>query len=268
MRDPLDTLGFRKATHVANPHDHRCCIATVLNDDFVLYFQVLLASIQQHNSWFDLPLVIFYGPNRSPLSHDNQQKIVQQYSNVSFREVLESKYDVFKADTPERLLPALYTLETFVIQEYDSVVFLDADMLCQGDISELCTLQVDFAAAPAGKNAASKERRANTFQYRMAINSGVMVIGKRYRTSNNYHQLFKLKSGVHADQNVLTSFFRWKPIYCLDHKYNLHAEYFWQPGDSSPIVHYAGVKPLQEPALPRMQPWFNAAKELGINLPE
>ena len=99
------------------------------------------------------------------------------------------------------------------------------------------------------------------------MNSGVMVIGSKYRTPKFYQQFFRLKSGIMADQNVLTSFFRWRRIYCLPHEYNLHAEFFWQPGDTSPILHYAGVKPLQEPSLPRMAPWFAAAKDLGIDLP-
>jgi hypothetical protein len=106
-----------------------------------------------------------------------------------------------------------------------------------------------------------KEARAGTVCRRIRINTGVLVIGKRYLNDATQRRLARHSGGQFADQDVLNHFLRRRSVYCLDHRFNYHAEFFWR-GDETDVrlLHYAGTKPLDAPDLPRMRPWF-AARE-------
>ena len=246
----------------------RCCMVTALSDDFVEYFLVLMHSIRKHNRWFKHDVIILHGTTLSPLSKKNMERIRKAYAKVSFVAVDEAPYERFHADTPKRLWPALLKLAIFRIRGYDRIVFIDSDILCLGDISYLFTLDVPFAACPAGKDLERKRRVAGKVRWKVGINSGVMVIGKKYLNEATHEKLLRYRSGPCADQDVLTRFLRWRRVYCLPHEYNYHAEFFWhdtnRTNDDVRLLHYAGVKPLENPKLPRMKMWFeerNAMKK-------
>jgi hypothetical protein len=237
-------------------------VATVASDAFTEYALVLLHSIQEHNPWFGgLPLRVFWSPSLSPLSPPNQERIRQAHPGTTFVEVDGARYERHRDRTPPRLMAALLTLEAFGIRDADRVVFLDADMVCLGDLADLFTLDVDLAGCPTGSSRAVKEARAGTFCRGVRINTGVLVIGKRHLNDVTQRRLTRYPSGLFADQDVINGFIRQRPVYCLDHRFNYHAEFFWR-GDETDVglLHYAGTKPLDAPHLPRMRPWF-AARE-------
>ena len=238
------------------------CVATVLNDAFVQYFLVLLFSIKKHNPGFDENVVVIHSKTLSPLSLENQARIRRMHDRVRFLCVDEAPYTRFFPVTPPRLHAALLKLEVFRLPGYDRVIFLDSDMLCLGDLTGLLTLDVSFAASLAGKDRTKKERLAGHTRRRMGFNTGVMVIGKEYLNERTWHELTHapLKPCPTADQDILMRFFRWKKVFCLDHRYNYHAQFFWR-GDGSDgevrLLHYAGPKPLEAPEEPRMRIWFD-----------
>jgi Glycosyl transferase family 8 len=222
----------------------------------------MLDSIRQHNPWFaQLPLRVFWSPQLSPLSPPNQERVRQAHPATAFVSVDGTAYERYRRETPPRLMPALLTLEAFGIRDADRVVFLDADMVCLGDLTDLFELDVDLAACPTGSNRAAKEARAGTFGRRLRINTGVLVIGRRYLNDATQRRLARYPSGQFADQDVVNGFLRGRSVYCLDHRFNYHAQFFWR-GDETDVrlLHYAGAKPLDAPDLPRMRPWF-AARE-------
>jgi hypothetical protein len=237
-------------------------VATVASDSFTEYVVVLLDSIRRHNPWFArLPLRVFWSPQLAPLSPGNQERVRQAHPPTTFVSVDGAAYERHRRETPPRLMAALLTLEAFGIRDADRVVFLDADMVCLGDVTDLFTLDVDLAGCPTGSNRAAKEESAGTFRRRIRVNTGVLVIGKRYLTDATQRRLAQYQSGPFADQDVLNRFLRGRSVYCLDHRFNYHAEFFWR-GDETDVrlLHYAGTKPLDAPDLPRMRPWF-AARE-------
>ena len=245
-----------------NPH-LSTCVATVVNDDFVDYFIVLIHSILHFNPGFNFPLKVFYSPEVSPLSDQSKARMSRYYPSIEFIEVDNSAYEHFKSDTPDRLYAALLTIASFSIRDFDRVVFLDSDMICQGDISELFTLDTDFAACSSGRDLETKERRANTFRRRMVFNTGVLVIGKRYLNDRVCKAIFQKRSGGAADQDVLNRYFRFRRVFCLDHIYNYHAEFFWHEGDTNiRLLHFAGKKPKKEPSEPRMKIWLDYFDQL------
>ena len=235
-------------------------MATVVSDAFTDYALVLLDSIRRHNPWFArLPLRVFWSPQLAPLSPANQALVIQAHAETTFVSVDGVAYERHRAETPPRLMAALLTLEAFGIRGADRVIFLDADMVCLGDLTDLFTLDVDLAGCPTGSNRAAKEERAGTFGRNLRINTGVLVIGRRYLSDATRRRLARYPSGPFADQDVLNRFLRGRPVYCLDHRFNYHAEFFWR-GDETDVrlLHYAGTKPLEAPDLPRMRPWFAA----------
>jgi lipopolysaccharide biosynthesis glycosyltransferase len=240
-------------------------IMTVLNDAFAEYFRVLLFSIIKHNPGFDLPLVILYSETLSPLSTGEQEHIRAMYPNVTFEVIDEKPFARFFPVTPPRLHPALLKLDIFRPRGFDRVIFLDADMLCLGDLSGLFGLDVSFGASLAGKDREKKERMKNRFKFRLGFNTGVLTIGKKYLDGGMYRRLMhqKVKPCPTADQDILIRAFRWKRVWCLDHRYNYHAQFFWK-GDESDvkILHYAGAKPLEQPREARMKIWFAYRDEM------
>jgi hypothetical protein len=240
----------------------RCVVATVANDAFTEYALVLLGSIRRRNSWFaGLPLRVFWSPHLAPLSPGNQKRLRQAHPGTTFVSVDGAAYERYRPETPPRLMAALLKLEAFGIRDADRVVFLDADMACLGDLTDLFTLDVDLAACPTGSNRAAKEACAGTIRRRLRINTGVLVIGRRYLNDATQRRLGRYPSGQFADQDVVNGFLRGRSVYCLDHRFNYHAEFFWR-GDETDVrlLHYAGTKPLDVPDLARMRPWF-AARE-------
>lgn len=243
----------------------RSCLAIAVDDAFTEYALVLIASIREKNAWFQEEVAILWNGELSPLSDANKARLQKAYDRLRFIEVDDAPYRKYFPDAPKHLHPAFIKLGLFRLSEYDRVVFIDADILCLGDIQELFTMKTRFAACPAGKNRAMKERLAGRFKRRVGLNSGVMVIGKRYLNEKTHAKILRYKSGPCADQDVLQRFFRWRGMTVLDHRYNYHAAFFWK-GDGTDgdvrLLHYAGDKPLQKPDLPRMTVWFEAKKRL------
>jgi lipopolysaccharide biosynthesis glycosyltransferase len=249
---PLNKLDSLKAT-----------LVTVLNDRFAEYFGVLLRSVLLHNPWFHFPITIFYSKTISPLQETSQHLMSRIYSNIRYVEVDEQRYKHFHTQTPSHLLPALFSLECFNLTHYMHIVFLDSDMLCLGDISELFTTLVDFGACPGGRNLSLKEGVAGSFRRRVAVNSGMMVIGSRYLNERTYRALFRCQSGPFADQSIFNQFFRFRRVYFFHHKYNYHAQFFWNNTERDKevrLLHYAGTKPLDQPELDHMHIWFEYQK--------
>lgn len=244
----------------------RNVLVTVVNDKFIDYFEVFFHSLKTHNPWLNCPLTVVWSKKLSPLSDESRKRIESIWPVVRYHEVDETRYRVFLVQTPEHMLPALFTLECFNMPEWDKVVFFDADMLCLGDVSELFKTDVAIGICPSGNDRIRKHRLAGGWHIRAGMNTGVLVLGKKYRNQEVYEKLFTYKSGQVADQDVLDNYFRWRPVYCFDHKYNYHAQFFWDEYgemDDVRILHYAGAKPLEHPKEQRMQQWFHYRNSLS-----
>jgi lipopolysaccharide biosynthesis glycosyltransferase len=234
----------------------------VVSDSFMEYFRVFFYSLRKHNPWFDSDLVIIHSPKYAPLSNEHQNEIHTLYPKVTFVVGDEERYLKFSPD--RRLYAALLKIEAFNLRGYDTVIFLDTDMLCLGDLKYLWNIDAPFAAAPAGKDRESKDKLRNRYRLGQGFNSGVMVINKKYLGGKTYEKILTAKAGPHADQEILNPFFRWKWIYCLDHRYNYNAIFFWEGNETDvKILHYAGEKPLEKPNESRMSIWFKYRAEMG-----
>ena len=113
--------------------DGRICIVSVVNDDFVPGFIVLLTSILKHNPWFNLKVKVLYGVAHSMLSLENQEELLKIYNNIEFVLVDERRYtNIYKQrdgvlNTPKRLHAAFYILEAFSFYNFDKFAGISSD---------------------------------------------------------------------------------------------------------------------------------------------
>lgn len=244
----------------------RMCIVTVLNDKFVPYMAVLLHSVLRFHPRLDVPWILFWNRTYSPLSSGNFTMLKSIYTNLEMVEVDAGRYQSFLGKTPERLMAALFALETFAVRGFSRVWFLDADMVCLGDLSRLWDEERPFVACRSGNDYREKRKMQDMYTWDGGFNTGVFMVGEPYLRDDVYRDLFKVecRSYTVADQDVMNTYFRGKPVYLLPQKYNYHAGFFWDQygrDDDVRLLHYAGPKPLEEPDAPRMKPWFEAAEE-------
>ena len=80
---------------------------------------------------------------------------LEQISPVRFEAPdprLRAAVDVLQASEPQLqdIYRRLFSLEIFRLAGYDRVVYLDSDMYCSGDLSELFTRQEALLACPDG----------------------------------------------------------------------------------------------------------------------
>lgn len=238
-------------------------MASVVNNLHAPLFAMLLHSIQQHNPWFTIPVRVLYGGEHGQLDRRVQDILRAIYPDLSFIEVDESRYHHIFKNTPVHIRPSLFKLDCLGMEGPEDIVYIDADILCLGDISELFSVRVPFGASPPGRDREAKMRAAGSFSRNMGLNAGVLMMGERYRRKKIYERFMRLDGvGLMADQQMLNDYFRLVPLYCLHHRYNYHAEFFWDQwgaGDDVRLLHYAGKKPLEAPEEPRMKPWLEAA---------
>ena len=111
------------------------------------------------------------------------------------------------------------TLESFREFDYDKVILFDVDMLCVGDISDLFEQELDYG-----------QRGGNT---------GLVVLGKKYRTLQVYEDLIRMipdHNGDGMDQGILNNYFRGReePILRIYNDYPLR-----ETTPDSRILHWA-----------------------------
>lgn len=234
-------------------------LVTVLNDPFVPYFEVFLASLLHHHPGLDLPFLVFCNDGVSLLSAANRARIARIYPRIEFVTVAVERYAAYMQKTPAKWHAALLALETFRSHGYRRHIFMDADMLCLGPLDLLFDLDEQLAAVPSGPDLARKVRLANRHVRGIGLNSGLFVVGPDLICDRNYDSLFGQPYGGFGDQEIIERCFLRRGYYALPPAYNVHAEFFWNDSARDPqtrILHFAGAKPLAQPAMPRMRIWF------------
>lgn len=172
--------------------------ATVLSDNYMPLFEVLIKSLKQYNTWFDNEFVIICDDT---LNIYNRDKVKSLYKNISFLDIDYSKYNK-KSDIKFK------SIECFSIKA-EKIIFLDTDLLCLGDIKYLTEIEADISMA----------RELN----RPCFNAGVMVINKKYLNEKTYNDLLNYDisniPGYGTDQKIYNNYFSGE-IIAIDSKYN------------------------------------------------
>ena len=169
---------------------------TVCNDKYAVGAQVMLYSMRKNIRGFDdCTVKFFHSPGIADLSEKNRSKIQAIAPNVKFQEVDPAKYMPARmpgaGNRAAECKSAYLTLESFAETGYDKVILFDIDMLCIGDISELFDYDVQYG--------------------QVGGNTGLVVLGEKYRTEGVYQDLIKMivdHNGDGMDQGVMNNYFR------------------------------------------------------------
>ena len=197
---------------------------TVCNDKYIDGALVMLHSMKTNIKHFrECDVKFFYSPGIADLSKSNMKKIKEVAPNVIFEEVDPNNYMPAKIPGAGNRAPecksAYLTLESFKETEYDKVILFDIDMLCIGDVSELFEYDVEYG--------------------QVGVNTGLVVLGKKYRTREVYDGLIEMihsHNGNGMDQGIPNDYFRGReePIPRIFNHYPLY-----EMNVDSRIIHWA-----------------------------
>ncbi len=193
--------------------------------------------------------------------------------NLEGMPITDNEGDFFGMEAYSRLFCA-YT----VPEEVEKILYLDADMICTGDIAELYDLELDEKTWIACEDGGIQEKdliRLNLPLDYKYINSGMLLIDiKKIRENYAEKDMVKMirenqEVLVYPDQDFINKMFR-KDIKIVDNKYNLIAKGTrYKDLKSKPlIIHYAGsTKPWHDDVsrfeIEYIEPYYEAMRLQG-----
>ena len=126
------------------------CLVTVTDDAFAIGTEVLIHSFRKYNPWFRGDVVLItdgLGPSaRARLAAQGPFEIVEPHPDIRARTArLASAFPRIR-DIYRRF----YSIETFRLQGYETVLYVDSDAYVAGDLSELFSRAEPFLAGPDG----------------------------------------------------------------------------------------------------------------------
>jgi Glycosyl transferase family 8 len=225
-------------------------VTAVWGANYASFALMLGWSLQQHNPNLtqvaELVLLTLDDPSRAiGLTPEN----ITRLDKVGWKIRVAEKLNVPGVDTEqimEHRRLNLNKLQQFGWAEYEKIVYIDADVVCKGSISDLFLLPGPFAATPD----VWPEMPIDT-----GFNSGVMVFNPSVELYEDMiEQLPKIHDPHEGDQNFLQQYWKYRN-YMLPFKYNLnivmHASYretFNRLWDEAVLVHYTVYKPSPDPS--------------------
>lgn len=198
--------------------------------------------------------------------------------NLKGMPVTDNDGDFFGMESYSRLFCAFK-----LPKSVKKILYLDADMICTGDIAELYDLEFDGNTWIACEDIAIKpkdlERLDLPKDYKY-INSGMLLINvkklKETYTEKDIVQMIRdnHKVLIYPDQDFINKMFR-NDIKIVDNKYNLIAKDIrYKNLTNKPlIIHFAGsVKPWQDDVsrfdIEYIEPYYEAMRLQGNNKKE
>lgn len=225
-----------------------CC--STLNDLYFEGFLTFFYSLLQHNPKFSYPYYIF---TWGDLSDKNINILKKVYPNFTFKNIDNSKYiDVEYSDKWRTWnINCINRFEIFTLNEYDKLVFLDADMLVLDSIDYLFDINVDFGACEIVKG--SEMDHPGKFDKTLkSFDGGLMIISKKYLNNDTQLELIKIAKQKKwtSDEPILNVYFDNTKTTYLPKEYNLLSpELTPKNFDSAKIIQFVGVQ----------KPWFAGA---------
>lgn len=207
-------------------------LSTISNFSYYMYFIAMLNSLRE-NLKTDYKVIVFIDYLDDPYK-EMAKKI---YQNIEFREI-----DVQLYIDNNKNLPGWYCLEAFSLYEYDKVLSLDIDFICNNDISSIFDYDCDIGMV--------KELTG-------IYNGGLVLIGEKYLNKKTYemlvtsdHENIKIggnRDNYSKDQKLYNYFFN-ENITELPMTYNHLTDNY---AIESKMIHYI-YKPLYPTGIKRL----------------
>jgi lipopolysaccharide biosynthesis glycosyltransferase len=222
-----------------------CC--STLNDTYFEGFVTFFYSLLKHNPSFNYP---YYILTWGQLSEENIKILTSMYPNFFIKNIANEDYTKCQYSTVWRTwtINCNNRFDVFTLNEFDKVVFLDADMLCLGDIQYLFDCDVRFGACLSQKGTEIDHPGKYDKTIR-SFNGGLMVISRDYLNQKTKQELIdiSLQKKWSSDEPILNVYFDNAKTTFLPKIYNtLSSEITLENLPTLKIVHFIGQK----------KPWF------------
>lgn len=219
-------------------------LVSLISDNFLIAFKVFIKSLLEYNPWFNYTFILL----DAKCNEETKKECQLLYDKIIFKNINTENYR--KVDfnkTVNHLKNTFYKLDIFSLKEYDRIVFIDLDTLILKDIKELFDCEAPIAGVPVFQIGSNRIGGG--------VNSGVLVINKKFLNLGVYHNLIKIaeyKTNLHLpDQIIINKYFN-QQIYLLPKIYNCEKRMFLSTDQSvqnifkeKAILHYVGKKPWQ-----------------------
>jgi lipopolysaccharide biosynthesis glycosyltransferase len=250
------------------------CLVTISDSEFCIASEVLLYSFLKYNPEFDGDILIITDDPDTDFRARLAAIFPVRFITPDPR--LQAAVDLLQSHEPRLtdIYRRLFSLELFRLTGYERVVYLDSDIYCSGDISELFTRPEPLLACPDGftfgdriramlseeENPTPSERYGKP--YTQTFNAGVLSIGQALLNSDTYLQLLGVLDPAHwqglgqskfTDQMALNVFFngQFTPIHSR-FNYVIFLEEYQKCVENvslldARLVHFAGdIKPWNQ----------------------
>jgi lipopolysaccharide biosynthesis glycosyltransferase len=230
----------------------KICLVTVSTANYLQWTMTMIFSFLKLNPWFKGDIQV--------ISADLDEK------SFAVKELYPAAYIFRPSGIMERKLKALenavpkltgklarfYSLELFRMTRYDTVLFLDSDMLVTGSLEDLFQLPHGFYACPewfSGKgrdmesfqSVGSFGRSGSNF-IASPVNTGFMLVSGKYLSNQIYEELIDYITPVHwetshtilTDQLIINKFFNRRTEI-------LSARYNYRPKNAGAILRTEGL---------------------------
>lgn len=249
-------------------------IYTVSSNSFIQGTIVLFRSILKNNQWFNGEFIVV----NAGLSEVNQLKLKGEFNCffVDPSKQLNTAIESLISNFPEYLNSKnrFYSLEIFNQFEHNRSLFLDSDILCNGDFSALNSIKSELSAVadpryyggfvrnktsllPVLKSSVNPQFSA--FFTERFFNTGMFLINKLPNSTYNdliallsIDQFQNVKTG-HTDTVVLNRLLLDK-VNWLDLKYNCYSRLVDEIKETPIFIHFLG----------RKKPWNKQKSEMTI----
>lgn len=234
------------------------CVFTMTNDRYAEACQVMLFSFLHNNQYYDGSIIVFFDDVLLKLSDESKSKIKQASDKIQFVKVNYEEYsDVIehcKKVVSPSLISTYLKFEMFKNSyDFEKKIWLDSDMVINGDLSEIftqesliiCEDRVGNGYYNSGFFYFTKDSLVLTNPFELLI-----TVSKEFK----YPDFFKKNNtwhGVLGDQDILNEVFSlmFKDIVNFDKNiYNLPQTITDNETlDKAKIIHYLGAsKPFEK----------------------
>lgn len=202
--------------------------STMKVDSFFKYAVAQLQSMTDCGNISDIPIIFWY----DAMPKEQRDLLEKIWENIEFRKIDGDKYKAHG-----KFSPGWFCLEGWTLTEYDKVIIMDCDFICQGSLNKLVDDECDFGMVK---------------EWTGIYNGGLAVLGKKYLESDWYEKIMNLdpmsisiggnRDKFSKDQKIYNYYFK-NEITALPHTFNwLVSEKGVEP---AAMIHYI-YKPLYD----------------------
>ena len=231
------------------------CFVSVVSDHYIDSFLTLLYSVKKHNPSVNLEWRIFTNKEWCPLNAKNRKSITSLWPSATFVDVDIDPYrninankaiKCFKAQSMSRKTNKNGARTWFMkfamlkFTDIDQAIYLDSDILCINDISNIINRECNFGAVIRRFKGGCYITKKPHHHF----NAGVMVVSKKFMTEEMHDRAIKYanRDNRNGDQEVWWVLTNNHKIFAFKKVNNRNPN---KGKKGTRLIHYWGPKPWE-----------------------